>query len=365
MTLFLIIVFDVVMTFVFLPACIYVFCRVFVPVMAEKETFFSSPKLGRIKVRRRGGKVVCYFDNIIGKNKHVNRETGKIEDGEIIPTDWCWRHFGAHFIGLDEIYQYVIATEALEDNNGDIKYVEMNASSIFLEGSYPITFEFVSRDGVRLKVKLHLKLTTVDAAKALSLPVSWTRPVFSSVIAASRDFFGSRNVKSIISTPNEGHGNFNGESEQRNSDYMRQILSLNNPIEGNISLDQLCGQKIDAINIIDIDFADQETKKAYYIPFMAEQQAQKQVKEAEAYASAIVIRSKADSLAAANIASSITQKGNAEAEVYNKKHKGIGEDSKSTAQVITAEKQSEMQNLRTLITGGGGSMVSIPINTKD
>jgi regulator of protease activity HflC (stomatin/prohibitin superfamily) len=338
---------------------LYLIGRVFIPIAGEKDTFFSSPKLGRIKARKRGGRIVGFFDNLAGKGKHTNKKTGKIELGETGSGGFWWTIFGAYFIGLDEVNKYNIATEVYEES-GKITYKEIEASSIFLEGSYPLSATFISRDGVGLKVRIQLKLTTVDAAKGLSLPISWTIPVFAAVLATSRDFFGAGEIRKLIAAQNEGGGENVGVKELVSSDYIQRILNLNTPKVGNISLEEICGQRIDAVNIVDIDFADEETRQAFSAPFIAEQVAQKQVKEAEAYASAVRIISEADKSAAVNIAAATTLKGNAEAGVYGKKHEGLGNDPRSTAQVITAEKHSTMENLTTLVNGGN-SMLSIPV----
>jgi len=342
---------------------LYLLGRVFIPILAEQDTFFSSPKLGRVKAICRSGRIIGFIDNLVGKGKYANKITGKIEVGEFIPRGFWWKFFGVYFIGLDQVYKYTVAIEAVEERNGEIKYVEKNASSIFLEGSYQLTAHFMTCDGICLKIRLHLKLTTLDAAKALSLPVSWTIPVFAMVLGASRDFFGTRSLKKIISTRNEGMNDENEESGIGHSEYIKEILSLNKPNIGNISLEEMCGQRIDAVNIMDIDFVDSEAKKAFFAPFLAEQNAQTQVKEAEAYASAIHIKSVADKLAAENMACSIMTKGNAEAGVYGKKRDNLGGDSKAAAQIIVAEQQSTMKNLTTLVNGGN-SLVSIPTNSK-
>jgi len=360
----MLLVIDVIMLTVFLPLGLYLLGRVFIPILAEKDTFFSSPKLGRIKARKRGGKIVGFFDNLVRKGKHVNKETGKIEDGELKTEGFWWKFFGVYFIGLDDVYSYKIAVDAIEGSDGELRYTEKEASSIFLEGSYPLVAQFVTKDGVRLKVKLQLKLSTTDAARALSLPISWTILVYAAVLAASRDFFGGRNIKTLISTQNEGREINVDVNEVRNSDFIRKILDLNTPRVGNISLDESCGQHIDVINLVDIDFADEETKKAFSAPFVAEQYAQKQIKDAEAYAKSVKIKSEADKLAATSIATAITLKGNAEADVYSKKHESLGADSKATAQVITAEKHSSMENLTTLVNSGN-SAIAIPIDKKE
>jgi hypothetical protein len=313
---------------------LYLLGRVFIPELAEADSFFSSPKLGRIKAKRRSGKIVGFIDNLVGKNRYVNKNTGKIENGEREINNLCWRFFGAIFIGLDEIYKYKIAVEAEEDGDGNIKYIEKEASSIFLDGSYPLTTVLVTRDGVRLKVKLQLKLTTLDASKALSLPISWTIPVFTGVLGKSRSFVGSKNTMTLISSQNEGSVEGIDLDEKVNSDLIREILSLNKPTLGNISLADMCGQRIDAINITYIGFADIETERDYLAPFVAERKA-----------------------------TATTLTGNAEAEVYQKKHTSLGGNPGATAQVITAERHSTMSGLTTLVNGGNAVM-AIPTENK-
>ena len=342
---------------------LYLTGRVLIPILAEKDTFFSSPKLGRIKARKRGGRIVGFFDNLVGKNRHVNCRTGKVEEGEINYSGFWWKFFGAYFIGLDEVYKYTIAYEVIADEQ-EVKYLEVEASSIFIEGSYSVTAIFVTKDGVSLRVSLQLKLTTIDASKALSLQISWTIPVFKAVLAASRDYFGARNLKDLICAQNEGTQTANEIEQINSSDFIQHILNLNVPKIGNISLKDICGQNIDAVNLTDIELVDRKVREAFSAPFIASQEAQKQVKEAEAYANAVVIKSEGDKLAAVNLALVTTLLGNAEAGVYGKKREGLGGDSKATAQVLIAEKQSTMKGLTTLVNGGN-SVLSIPTGGKE
>ncbi len=334
--LFLMIIF--VILFVFLPTGLYLCGRVFIPVLAEKDTFFSSPKLGRIKARKRGGRIVSFFGNIVGKDRHVNQQTGRVEIGEFISRNFYWRRFGAYFIGLDDVYKYKIAVEAIEEitegKDPEFRYIEKEASSIFVEGSYPLTAHFMTKDGVRLKIRLQLKLSTLDASKGLSLPISWTIPVFMAVLGASRDFFGTRSIRTLVSSNNDSSQVSAVQNGIRNSGYAEQILDLNVPRPGNISLGEVCGQHIDAVNLAEISFVDKETERAFASVFIAEQEAQ-----------------------------AITLRGDAEAEVYAKKHGSIGKNSEATAKVITAEKQSVMGNLTTLVNGSG-SLLAISADKK-
>jgi hypothetical protein len=313
---------------------LYLLGRVFIPELAEADSFFSSPKLGRIKAKRRGGKIIGFIDNLVGKNRSVNKNTGKIENCEQETNNLCWKLFGAIFIGLDEIYKYKIAIEAEEDGDGNIKYLEKEASSIFIEGSYPLTTVLVTRDGVRLKVKFQLKLSTLDASKALSLPVSWTIPVFTAVLGKSRSFVGSKNTITLISSQHEGSLEGIDLDEKVNSDLIKEILSLNKPAFGNISLADMCGQYIDAVNITYVGFADKETEKDFLAPFVAERKA-----------------------------TATTLMGNAEAAVYEKKHSSLGSNPGATAQVIAAERHSTMSGLTTLVNGGK-TVMAIPVENK-
>lgn len=336
---------------------LYLFGRVYIPRLAEKDIFFSSPKLGRIKARRRSGRIIGFFDNLVGKNKHVN-DQGVIENGEVLPTGFWWKFFGVRFIGLDDVYTYKIATEVEEQMDGTLKYKEEPASSIYYEGSYPMTTLPMTKDGVRLKLKLQLKTSTEDAAKGLSLPISWTKPMFASVLAATRDFCGTREIATLISSQNEGEYRI-GKKKLENSGFVKLILSLNDTIAGNVSMKDICGQHIDAVNIVDVDFADEDTKKAFSAPFEAKKAAQKIIEDAKAQAKSLVVASEAELAAAKNIAEAIREKGSAVADVYGLKHTNIGADPEATAKVIVSENQSTMKNLTTLVNGGG-SIVSTP-----
>lgn len=326
---------------------LYLLGKVFIPKLAENDVFFSSPKLGRIKARRRSGRIVSFIDNLVGKGKHVDKDTGKIKRKEEPPTGFWWKLFGVRFIGLDDVYKYRIATEAIEDNKGELSYTEVEASSIYLEGSYPLTAILMTSDGVRLKVKLQLKLSTVDAAKALSLPISWTILVFAAVLGASRDFFGAREVETLIKAQNEGDKVKIGSNDIENSGFVDLILSLNTPKAGNIPLGKTCGQHINAINLVDIDFADEDTKKAFSAPFEARKAAQKTLEDAKTQADATIIKSEATLKAAKNTADARIITGKAEATVYDEKNKALGGDPKATADVMMAELRGPQDKVTT------------------
>ncbi len=331
---------------------LYLWGRILIPKWAEKDIFFSSPKLGRIKARRRNGRIISFFDNLVGKKKHVNPDTGKIEETEVTPKGFWWRLYGVRFIGLDDVYQYKIATGAVENMNSELEYTEDVASSIFLEGLYPLTVMLMTQDGVRLKVKLQLTMSTVNAAKALSLPISWTKPVFAAVIAASRDFFGARKTETLITSQNEGK-TIVDEKIIEHSGFVDLILSLNKQEDGNISLGDICGQEIKAINVVDIDFADQETKKAYNAPFTSKRENE-----------SIVIKSEAELKAAKNRAKAKLIEGAADVKVYGEKHRATGSDSRATAQILTAEKQAGMTNLNSLTNVSGEGRPPVAVSLK-
>ena len=185
---------------------VHLWARIQIPRWAEEDKFFTSPKLGRGKARKRAGRIIGFIDNFVGKDKHVDPKTGNVEPGEIVPDpdDFWWRHYGARFIGLDGMHQYMIADSVTEKEDGTLEYTEKLASSIFLEGTYPLTVLLFTSDGMLLRVKIRIKTTTVNLAKALSLPVSWTKPLFDAVISTNRDHFGARSVHDLITAQNEG-----------------------------------------------------------------------------------------------------------------------------------------------------------------
>lgn len=350
---------DIIMLCVF-GFGLYLLGRIYIPKYAEDDTFFSSPKLGRVKARRRSGRIIGFFGNLKGKGKQVNKDTGKIEDGEETPpTGLWWEHFGVRFIGLDDVYQYKIVKEMVETKKDEFQYVEEPASSIYLEGAYSLTILLYSKEGVLFKVKLQCKTTTVDAAKALSLPISWTVPMFMQVIAANRDHFGLRGASELISAQNEGGKIKIAGKDIENSGYAELIKSLNDDKNGNIALKDLCGQHLDSVNIVDIDFANEKDRDAFLAPFVAEQQAQKAIKDATAAAEVLKIKTAADLQSANDIAAAMKVKGNAEIDIYKGKTAAFGGDSKSAAQVIVAEKRGPMDKVITFVDGNTNHGVNI------
>lgn len=329
---------------------LYIWARIQLPEWAERDKLFSSPKLGRIKARRRAGRIIRFYGNLVGKGWHVDTVTGKLVEGEQpVPVSHWWSKFGTYFIGFDDVYTYKIARGAKEDEKGNLTYDEVEASSIYFEGNYPLEAVLNTSDGLRLRVKLLLKTTTVDAAKALSLPISWTIPVFAAVLAATRDFVGARPVEMLITSQNEGGKAVIKAVHLENSGFAKLIRSLNNDKKGNISLSQVCGQRIDAVNVIDLDFADDKTRDQYNAPYAAHQVAQTEVQNAEAYATARKTRSDADAAASVAQALVIENITEAEANGMRKKVAAMGNDPKAAAPVLTAEQHAKMQNLGTLV----------------
>ncbi len=309
----------------------YLWGRIQIPVWAEKDGFFCSPKLGRIKARRRAGRIISFLDNLVGKGKHVNKDTGKIEPGEVPPTGFWWNLFGVQYIGLDDVYSYSIATEAAEGADGELAYKTEMASSIYYENSFPLVAILMTKDGIRLKVKFRLKMTTRDAAKALSLPISWSIPVFAAVYAASRDFFGARKTMKLITLQNE-RGRLNVRTKvAETSEFIELILSLNETGVGNISLEDICGQHIDAVSIVDIDFFDEATRALFNAPFAAAQKAQE-----------VVLKSEGDLKAADNTAQATTKKGEAVNAVLANRLIALGGDSEAVAEIEVADRQVGM-----------------------
>jgi hypothetical protein len=305
----------------------------YIPKLAEKKHFFLSPKLGRIMARKRGGKIIGFLDNLVGSGKHVNKETGVIENGEVKPCGLFWELFGAHFIVFDSAYKYMLATEAEEKKDGSLTYKETEVESIFLNGRYSITTLPVTSDGVRLKVKLQINTETLDAAVALSLPISWTIEIFTSTLGEVRLWFGQRKVEKLITGKKFSTANLD--------EFEKQVISRNDRLVG-------CGQKITKLTIIDIDFADEETKKAYSAPFVASREAQQKLTDAKAFADA-----------ATNNAKGIKEQEGARAETYKSKVESFGGNAIAAAVAIAAENG---QGLRVLAISNGKQNFTVPLN---
>jgi hypothetical protein len=334
---------------------LYLIGRIKIPELAEKEKFFSSPKLGRIKARKRGNRIIGFFDNLVGKGKHVNPITGIVEPREILDRGFWWKHFGAVFIWLDDIHEYEIAKEAVEGDNGELVYTTDTAHSIFVDNILPLTAKLLTADGILLLFRLQIISETVDGSKALSLPVSWTIPEFKAVYATARDFVGARKVVDLITSQNEGGTIKIYGKEIFNSGFVPLMLNLNNSIpgEGNVSLRDTCGQKIVAVNVVDIDFVNPAEKEAFSTPIIANREAQRKVEDAKAERDAMVAIAEGEKTSAHNKAEAIRKVGAAEASVLKKKAKAIGP---GASNVLTAEAISKMTGLKVL---GGNTMVGL------
>ncbi len=337
-----------VLAIVALSGAIYMVGRIQIPIWADKDFLFSSPKLGRIKARRRSGRIVGFLDNLVGKGQHVNELTGKIEPDEVRPTGFWWRRFGVRFIGLDDVYTYKIAKEATEGMDGKFTYTEEPASSIYYEGTYPLTILLYTMEGILLRVKLQLKTITVDAAKALSLPVSWTIPLFAAVIAASRDHFGRMSTSDLISAQNESGAIKIAGRKIANSGFVKLIRGLNDAKKGNISLADVCGQKIEAVNVVDIDFATDQDRETFLKPYKATQEAQETANKADGEAKALIIRSTAEKDAAINQAAAIKARAEGEAAGHTAKVAAFKGNEVVAGNVIASEQLRQMTNLTVL-----------------
>jgi hypothetical protein len=314
---------------VFLIA-LYIAGRKYIPGLAEKKRFFLSPKVGRIMARCRSGRIIGFLDNLVGSRKHTNPETGVIEKDEVPPNGFFWELFGAYFVFFDTAYQYTLAKSAEEKEDGTLKYEEIEVESIFLKGMYPITTLPITKDGVRLKVKIQIDTETIDAASALSLPVSWTIKIFTFILGETRTLFGSKSVEDLITKK--------GFDPTKVDDFETQVIARNHRIKDS-------GQQITGVTIVDIDFADPEIKRAYSAPFVASKEAQQQVANAKAFAEA-----------ATNKAKGIREEEKARSATYKSKVASFGGNSLAAAIVIAAENG---QGIRTLATGNQSTTVPL------
>jgi hypothetical protein len=251
--------------------------RIFLPNLAEAKVLVAGPKIGRIQGIRRGNKFICFIDNIVemydGKNWHVDINGVILEGRVTLDHSWFWRHYGVYPIGLNDIYTYEIVTTAEENQSGKLVFgAPVTASSIYFHGTYTLISLPFTKDGIRLKATVQIKTRTLNAATALSLPQSWTILVFVGVLATLRDFFGSNIAADLISTSHEaGINKIDRTSGVRavneNSGFAEMVRQLNidtSAAGGNYSLEVLCGQFVEAVTMVDIDFADETTEEAFW-----------------------------------------------------------------------------------------------------
>jgi hypothetical protein len=172
------------------------------------------------------------------------------------------------------------------------------------------------------------------------------------VLATLRDFFGSQIAADLIATSHEAGVNKIDKTGAKknvdeNSGFAEMVRQLNEDTRkagGNFGLDVLCGQEIESVTIVDIDFADKETEEAFWAPFEAERKGQADLISAN-------YRLKTSTKNAA-----ITRREEtAVAETYEKKVAAFGGDSRAAALAILAEnlKGSGLQVL------GGNALVSL------
>jgi hypothetical protein len=312
-----------------LSTSVYFFARLMIPKWAEDDFLFCSPKLGRIKAIRRSGRITGFIYNMTGSGFHFDEKTGKRILEEMESNNWWWRKFGARFIWLDDVYTYEITTEVVEKEDGSLEYKKEPASSIFHDGSYPMTVLLYTKEGLLLRVKIRVQTTTRDASTALRLPVSWTIPMFEGIIAHFRRLFGNKEASQLISVDPTG---VKPKIDAEEIGVIRE--DLNTDTADSISMEKKCGQYIEGLDVVDIDFARPEDEELFRKPYKAMQESQ-----------TITAKALAEKEAANNKAKAIRVEGQAVADTYQAQCRALGGDTSA----IVADKHSKMTNLTTLV----------------
>ena len=120
---------------------------------------------------------------------------------------------------------------------------------------------------------------------------------------------------------------------------------------GNISLADVCGQHLDAVNVVDVDFVKDSDREIFLAPYKAAQLAKKIEEDAKAEKAATILKSEGLKLSAQNDAEARTTEGAAENTVISGLCQALGRDSQAAASVLVARERGPAPNLTTVVEG--------------
>lgn len=251
--------------------------RIVVVDWAKKRRFFTSPNIGRIQQRIRGGRVVGYLANMKGLTEIINREdeqTGDLfdvrvyldvdeETGEVIHVDqpiwrgFWWKLYGVRFIGLDDIQSYDLEVSRIENDGSIIKEV-VKAHSLHFSGIYPVILEgreaTETVEGIPINLRLRITTRTHHAGHCLKYKSQWLNKLISAVKSALRDFVGKNRLHDLLKMQVEN-------PENDTLGLVAFIRSLNTGEHGNSGLVETLGQEIVDVNLESIEI-EPETAEA-------------------------------------------------------------------------------------------------------
>jgi hypothetical protein len=334
---------------VFLLTVLYLGLRLGLSALAEKNILVTTMKNGRIKfvTKTVGGPVIQYLANLKGLGKHINEETGMIEDGEEKIHQGnrgsiLWQLFGVRWIGLCSIYKYEFPKRLIDGISPEDETV--TAESIFYRSAYIVECKDVESKGtIKFHFKTRIGIEIIDPAKTISLGTNWPSYFINPAKSALRSVVNS--IKPMDVMTQKSTGVIKEKIE-------KAVLSHDGP-------KSVAGIEICIVDIMDID-PEEAFKKA-----LAEKENKKLLGDADITAAekkqqVAIIEARTAEITAEGTAKAKERVGQAEAKVLQQKMTSLKDSGQTLVGIATAESIGQNKNLTYLSLGGNPASVVIP-----
>jgi regulator of protease activity HflC (stomatin/prohibitin superfamily) len=264
---------------------IHLILRIVIAEMAKERLFFTSPNIGRIQQRIRAGRVVSYIANLKGLTEKVKEKDASGNEVEVVKyidideeagtvifvnkpiwRGFCWKVYGARFIGLDDIQAYDLEITKINPDNS-VKTELVTAHSLHYSGIYPVILEGdeapETKEGTPINIRLRITTRTRHAGHCLKYKSQWLKKLESAVKSALRDFIGIKELRALLVMQNE-------KPTTADAGLVGFIRSLNTSEAGNSGLIDTLGQEIVDVNLESIKIPP-EVEKALKQKQLAEE----------------------------------------------------------------------------------------------
>lgn len=260
---------------IIVTAILAVTAYVGIPLLAQKNLFFTNVPEGKIKVIMKGGRAHCFIASI--KDRLIDPKTGEIYSASTSQPRGFWDEmFGIKFMGWPSIYKVYTYefhwNKYVTDQTGKHKMVHKDAPTDMLYFRAPYVIEIPNletKDRRQVTLLVQFVTETTDAKLALFSTPNWLAIVESAVIAALRDYVASKDFDTILNEPKELGG-----------DFVSSVSVIDKNGIGNQPLGLTVGQKLQSINLLSIEPDDKDAVKAMNAKKTAKDNADAKVEEA-------------------------------------------------------------------------------------
>ncbi|MFA5934630.1 MAG: hypothetical protein WC827_01965 [Candidatus Paceibacterota bacterium] len=337
------------LSIVFLLSVLYLGLRLSFSALAEKNILVTSIKNGRIKfvIKTIGGPVVQYLANLKGLGKHINEETGLIENGEEKfhqgnRGSIFWQLFGVRWIGLCSIYKYEFPKRLIDGTSPEGETV--TAESMFFRSAYPVEYRDVeSRGTIKFNFKTRIGIEIMDPAKTISLGPNWPSYFINPAKDSLRGVVGGIKPMSVMTQKSTG---------AIKAKIEKAVLLHSDP-------KSVAGIEIRTVDIMDIE-PEEDFQKVLKAKSDKELLGDADITAAEKEQRVAAIKAKTAEITAEGIAKAKERTGQAEAKVLKQKLDSLGGKGETFVGVLTAQSISENKELKYLSLGGNAANVVIP-----